>query len=258
MYGRVGEVELREDVGAGARVGGGGDGEAGHAGEQALQAAKGAVIRAEVMAPLADAVRLVHGDQRNVHVREPFGEAGAEAFGRDVEQIHLTALGCAERRAAGIEIHRAVEAFSAHADLFQRVHLVGHQRDQRRDDDPAAVAQQCRDLVAERLAAAGRQHREAVTPGEDIGDDILLQAAERVIAVDALQQRAGVLEGGGGRHRGVVRRCASRGKGRGAAPPVLPAFMQRLHECHRQGALPCETPATHMGCNSNPSDGGLR
>ena len=42
----------------------------------------------------------------------------------------------------------------------QRRHLVLHQRDQRRDDDARARADQRGDLVADRLAAAGRHQHE--------------------------------------------------------------------------------------------------
>jgi hypothetical protein len=35
-----------------------------------------------------------------------------------------------------------IEESRAHADFGQRIHLVLHQRDQRRDDDADAVAQQ--------------------------------------------------------------------------------------------------------------------
>ena len=50
------------------------------------------------------------------------------------------------------------------------------------------VAQQRRNLVAQRLAAAGRHQHERVAAGGDVFDDRLLLAAELRIAEDAAQQ----------------------------------------------------------------------
>jgi hypothetical protein len=54
-----------------------------------------------------------------------------------------------------------------------------HQRDQRRHDDGEAVANKRRKLVAQRLAAAGRHHREHVAAVEDRRDDVGLTGPER-------------------------------------------------------------------------------
>ena len=50
---------------------------------------------------------------------------------------------------------------------LERVDLVLHQRDQRRYDQGQALEQQRWELVAEALAAAGRQHDQRVAPGQD-------------------------------------------------------------------------------------------
>ena len=64
---------------------------------------------------------------------------GQQALRRDVEQVELAAqqalLGLARRwRSPAMELRKA----AAHAGLQQRVDLVLHQRDQRRDDDADA------------------------------------------------------------------------------------------------------------------------
>ena len=69
--GGVLEAQLGADVVAGAGVGGGGDRQARHAGEQLGQPAQRAVVGAEVVAPLADAVGLVDGDQRQRQCAQP-------------------------------------------------------------------------------------------------------------------------------------------------------------------------------------------
>ena len=60
----------------------------------------------------------------------------------------------------------------------QEVDLVLHQRDQRRDDQRHAVEQQRRQLVAERLAAAGREHRQRAAPGQQRLDHLGLAGPE--------------------------------------------------------------------------------
>ncbi len=216
MDGRLGEVELRENVVARTGVGRGGHCEARHTGEQILQTPERAIVRAEIMAPLADTVGLVHGNQRDLHLGKPLGQPRAHAFGRDIEQIHLAARGRLQRFGAGIEIHRGIQPLGAHADLFECIDLIGHQRDQRRDDNADTITQQRRDLVAKRLAAAGRQHGEAILAPQRVGDDILLQPPEGVIAIDALQQRAGIIKSWLGRHQPLVATQVSRGKSTGA------------------------------------------
>ena len=64
-----GNAELGEDVGAGARVGGRGQRQARHVGMVVEQRPELAIVGAEVVAPFADAMRLVDRDQRQRHVR---------------------------------------------------------------------------------------------------------------------------------------------------------------------------------------------
>ena len=55
---------MRADVGLGFQIGGGGDGDARHVGKHFGELAERAIIGAKIMAPLADAMGLVDGDQR--------------------------------------------------------------------------------------------------------------------------------------------------------------------------------------------------
>ena len=77
-----------------------------------------------------------------------------------------------------------------HAGRLERVHLVFHQRDERRDHDREAGAHERGQLEAERFAAAGRQHGKHVLPGERVADDFLLQRAEGTEAEILFQRRA--------------------------------------------------------------------
>ena len=89
-----------------------------------------------------------------------------------------------------------IQPLRRHARLLQGGDLVGHQRDQRRDDEAEAGPDQRRDLVAQALAAAGRQHRQRAAPGQHLADHAGLQAAEIGVAEGAAQDVA----------RGVERR----------------------------------------------------
>ena len=69
----------------------------------------------------------------------------------------------------------------------ERIALIAHQRDERRDDDREPVERQPWQLVAERLARAGRHHDERVAAGEGRLDGLLLPGAERLVPEQALQ-----------------------------------------------------------------------
>ena len=111
-----------------------------------------------------------------------------QPLGRDVEQAQR-ALAQALRRSRrrSLDVGRGIEARRLDAELAQLRDLVAHQRDQRRDDQRQALADERRKLEAERLAAAGRHHREHVLAAERRGEDLLLAGAEAGKAVDAAQ-----------------------------------------------------------------------
>ena len=106
----------------------------------------------------------------------------------DIEQVELAVAERPFDRAGLARRQGGIERGGAHPGLAQRVDLVLHQRDQRRDDDPDPRPQQRGQLVAQRLAAAGRHQHERVAAGGDVLDDLLLLAAEARIAEDAAQQ----------------------------------------------------------------------
>ena len=77
-----------------------------------------------------------------------------------------------------------IQAGSTDAKLDQRIHLILHQRNQRRNDDGAAWAEQGRNLVAEAFAATGRHQDEGVTALVNMLDDLGLGAAKGRITED--------------------------------------------------------------------------
>ena len=120
------------------------------------------------------------------------------------------ALGCREddlRRARGerrfgraelVGGDAAVELDGGDAELAQLVALILHQRDQRRDDQRRSRQEQGGQLIAKRLAGAGRHHRERRLAGHHMADHRLLAVAQALQA-EGLAQQAREARAPGGR-----------------------------------------------------------
>ena len=199
---RIVQAEPRCDLAPGRRIGGRGQRDPGHLGPALAQDGELQILRAEVVAPLRDAVRLVDREQRERELVEPGEETVAEEpLGRDVEQVDRAGRGPRADPALLLGREAGVQELGADAELAQRRHLVLHQGDQRADDDRGAGAQQGRDLVAQRLAAARGHHDEGVAAVHDAAHDLLLLAPEGAEAEDVAQDRARI----GRRARGIER-----------------------------------------------------
>ena len=166
QLGGVAQAELRDDVLADARGGGGRVGVQADRRPAIAQARQLPVFRAEVVAPLADAVRFVHGDEadrlRRQQVLKSVAALAHQPFRRHIQQPVLAFPDAARHFGLLLGRHRAVVAGRRHAVADQRVDLILHQRNQRRHDDGEPVAGQGRRLKAQRLAAAGRQHQQRI------------------------------------------------------------------------------------------------
>ena len=124
-------------------------------------------------------MRLVDRQQRDLGALEQRQRVALEqALGRHIDEPQFAARDPLEDRPVFGRIVGRVEARRRDAVGGQLRHLVAHQRDQRRHDDGEPVVYQRRKLVAERLAAAGRHHRQHVAAGEDGGDDVGLAGPE--------------------------------------------------------------------------------
>ena len=127
------------------------------------------VVGPEVVAPLRDAVRLVDDEEPDLRLPDPLEEAGrGEALGRDVEQPRAPGRprGRAPRRFAAASCCALTSATLPGRDALQRLDLVLHQRDERRDDEREVRAHERGQLVAERLARAGGHDDEHVAARE--------------------------------------------------------------------------------------------
>ena len=201
-------VELLHDVALdlGRRRGRAGDGW--HVDETLGQATKHAVVRAKLVSPLRDAVGLVDGYQARIAAFEQVAESiRVDPLGRDVEQLdrsvhHLSLnLRGVHRREGAVQILRV------RAGPLQRRDLVEHQRDQRRDHHGQAVGEDCRQLIAERLAAAGWHQDQRIATAEHVLDRLPLLRSEGVVAVAFFERGQ---EGIGQHRRGFAHEDSTR------------------------------------------------
>ena len=181
--------QLLDDLSLGFRVRRRGKGRDRHA-QRLPQFPDAQVVGAEVMAPLADAMGLVHRDEADTDPpQHGHRGAGGKPLGREVEQLQIARL---ERGPDGVVLFRRVargKRTGAHTGLLQGADLVAHQCDQRRDHQRHAAAQQCGQLVAERLAPARGHDGQHVAPRGHRFDDFALSGAERIESEDIAQQR---------------------------------------------------------------------
>ena len=135
-----------------------------HAGKALGENLELAIFGPEVVPPLRHAMRLVDGEQRDLVARQQRQRALLhEPLGRDVEQVERAgrelALDCVLRRA----VERRIEERGFDADVAQRVDLILHQRDQRRDDDARAASARApgsgSTATCRRRSASGRGNR---------------------------------------------------------------------------------------------------
>ena len=149
------------------------------------------IAGAEILPPLADAVRLIDDDLRDFGVSRK-AEKGIrhQPFGRDIDDF-IGAAPCVIQREHILSGREgAVEIGRAHAVLQQREDLIAHQRNERRDDERNALQHKRGNLVADRLARAGGHDGHHVAPAQNGGHRILLPGAKIVVAKNLFERRA--------------------------------------------------------------------
>jgi hypothetical protein len=207
MLGRF-QLQALDDVGARQRIGGGRQ-RCAAPGIALVQHAQRAVFGAEVVSPLAHAMRLVDGEQRQLALGMQVVEQTQKTWrvqplGRGVEQGDVAALQAQLHLLRLVVAQGGVQIGGADAGLMQRADLVVHERDQRRDHDRHAMAELLarngRNLVAQRFAAARGHEHQRIAAVDDMRDDGLLGATELLVAKNGLQN------GLRGRHRVLLNR----------------------------------------------------
>ena len=133
------QLQPLDDVGARECIGRGGEGDEWYAGPVLVQQGERAVFRAEVMASLVDAMRFVNGEQaelvaRAQRIQQLQKARRGHALRRGVKQGQLACQQLALHSLRFLPVLRGVEKAGGHTRFTQRVHLVLHEGNQRRDD----------------------------------------------------------------------------------------------------------------------------
>ena len=177
---RVAKPEPLGDVGGDPRGRGRGRGEDRARAERPGDLAEAQVVGPEVVAPLAHAVGLVDDEDPDRRLAQAVDEARRrEALRGDVEHRHLAGDRALQRPAVVGAVALGVDQLGAPAEALD---LIGHQRDQRRDDHRELAVEDRRQLVAERLAGPGRHHQQHVAAGDHGLDRLQLSGPEPGVA----------------------------------------------------------------------------
>ena len=117
------------------------------------------VVGPEVVAPDADAVRLVDDQAGDAAVPHQLDKGAlAQPFGRDVEQPVAAIAQIVEGGAQAVAFVGAVERDGVRLERRrQPFDLILHQRDQRRDDQREGLGADCATRMLRRLPCPGRQ-----------------------------------------------------------------------------------------------------
>ena len=191
------------------------------------QPAQLGILGPEIVAPLRHAVRLVDGDQRQRDLPQPVDESRVhQAFRRDIQQVEFAGVKSREDLTSFVRAERRVVKGRGDAVCPECVNLVLHQRNQRRYDQCDAVTEQRRQLVTQRLAAAGGHQHEGVVARHQPLDDFALQRPELVQAEHLAQRIGQRVCGGGGWHRGQGQAGGSEND-TCSAPPRQDGFLHR-------------------------------
>ncbi len=184
----AGVLELLSDIGDDAAVGRRGGGEhrdaVRHLGDEVTEAT---VVRAEVVAPVRNAVGLVDHKQSGARneLRQLFLTESrvVETLGRDEQDVYLVIVEFGEHIAPLVRVRR-VDRDGADPCSGGRLDLVAHEREQRRDEKcrPGTLSteEQRGDEVHGRLAPPGALHDEGAFSLGDKGLDGLVLALVEV------------------------------------------------------------------------------
>ena len=141
-----------------------------------------AILRAEIVSPLRDTVRLVDGIERNFDLaQECHIILLCERLGGKVQQFGLACQNVATHLIDRCLVERRVQKVGNTRLGGERAHsidLILHQGDKGRDDDCHTIHNKRRQLVAQRLTTARRHQHKGVASLEQVTNYSLLITLE--------------------------------------------------------------------------------
>ena len=141
------------------------------------------IRRAEIIAPLADAMCLIDRDKADLHATQLIDKHLAlKPFGRDIQELVGIEYGVLQDSQHLFARHITGDVGSPYVAFAQSLNLVLHQGDKRREDNADALHRKGRHLERYTLAPARRHKAKCVAPLSYALDDITLDASEIIIA----------------------------------------------------------------------------
>ena len=155
-------------------------------------------------------MRFVHHDQADAAFTDDAAQRAFEPFGSDVHQFQLAATQLRQGSLALVALQAGVDHGGAKAEPHQRVHLILHERDERRNDQHRSRQDSGRNLEGDRLAGAGRHDADAVAAAQHRIDEMSLAGAELAVPEHLFEHllRVGHL-GGNARRNGRLEHDSS-------------------------------------------------
>ena len=184
----VGEAELALDVVANGGSGGGGEGDGARGADALADLAETAVLGAEVVSPGGDAMGFVDDEEAGLHLLHGAEEGGrVESLGRDVEESVEAVAEFVVDETLFVGGLRTVEDVGGDSEFAEVRGLVGHERDERGDDEGESALHDGGKLEAEALAGPGGHDADDIVSGEDVFDGLALGGTEGVVAEDGAE-----------------------------------------------------------------------
>jgi small-conductance mechanosensitive channel len=143
------------------------------------EGANGEVVRSEIVPPLADAMRFVHGEERAVELRQQIAKSPRrETLRSNVDQSILTLTRSGEAHRDFARFESRGEIGGRYASGIEAIHLILHQRNQRRDDEGRAWQERSGELIGQALASSSRGDEEDSALVEEDFDRLALTRAK--------------------------------------------------------------------------------
>ena len=134
------------------------------------------------MPPLTDTVGFIDSQERQAHMTQQMIQLCDGPLRGDIEELDAACHTPATDQEVVSRVVAAVQGLCGDAVGTQRLHLVLHQTDQRRDHHRRSLHHQGRNLIAKAFpASCGHQH-EGIISSRHVLDDRLLVLTERIIS----------------------------------------------------------------------------
>lgn len=167
----------------------GSQGEHGTVGEEPADVGNAGVGRTEVVAPLGNAVGFVDGEEADGDARQFLKKkGGGKALGRNVEKLVVAVDAVFEEDNDFFVGEATVDGGGLDAAAAQLGNLIFHEGYQRRDHQADSGTGEGGYLKSDGLAATRGHEAQGVASAADAGDDVVLDAAEAVVAPVVAEQ----------------------------------------------------------------------